>query len=96
MKGCTHDHTLMEDECSCDRPIMHTNSVDAGLPHTSLTDHIADLEGRLARIGRISDELVTDLARAKTTMHRQPKTHACDLAAAQTKVALIHSLVPQP
>jgi len=59
MKGCGHDGTLMEDECSCDRPVMHTNSADAGLPHTSLTDHIADLEGRLSRIVQISDELAS-------------------------------------
>ncbi len=61
MKSCGHDHTLMEDECSCDRPIMHTNSADAGLPHTSLTDHIADLENRLSQIVRISDELANPL-----------------------------------
>ena len=58
MKG-RHDHTLTEDECFCDRPIMHTNSADAGLPHTSLTDHIADLEGRMSQIAQISGELVT-------------------------------------
>ncbi len=40
---------------------MHTNSADAGLPHTSLTDHIADLENRLSQIVRISDELANPL-----------------------------------
>ena len=36
---------------------MHTNSADAGLPHISLTDHIADLEHRQSQIVQISDEL---------------------------------------
>ena len=67
MKGCGHDGTLMEDECSCDRPVMHTNSASAGLPITSLTDHIADLEGRLSQIERISGELVTGLAQRTLT-----------------------------
>jgi hypothetical protein len=93
MKGCYHDKTIMEDECDCDRPIMHTNSADAGLPHTSLTSHIADLEDRLARIGQINGELVTALSHVGETMHKQPKTHACAVAEAQTKAALIRSLV---
>lgn len=93
MKGCYHDGTIMEDECDCDRPIMHTNSADAGLPHTSLTSHIADLEDKLARIGRIGDELVTVLSRAKATMHKEPKTHAIAISEAQTKASLIRSLL---
>ena len=65
MKGCGHDGTLLEDECDC--IIAHTNNADAGLPHTSLTDHIADLEGRLSQIERISGELVTGLAQRTLT-----------------------------
>lgn len=76
MKGCGHDNTIMEDECSCDRPIMHTNSADAGLPHTSLTDHIADLENRMSQIARLSGEIVT-----MTTSETM-----------KTKVALIRAL----
>ena len=92
MKGCGHDNTIMEDECSCDRPIMHTNSADAGLPHTSLTDHIADLENRLSRIAQTSGELVIDLAHAKTTMPKLPRTHACNIEDAQAKATLIRAL----
>ena len=77
MKGCGHDHTIMEDECSCDRLIMHTNSADAGLPHTSLIDHIADLEGRMSQIARISDELASPLTLVSET---------------KTKAALIRAL----
>lgn len=67
MKGCIHDHTTMEDECTCIRPIMHTNSADAGLPHTSLTDHIADLEGRMSQIAQISGEIVIMASDTPTT-----------------------------
>lgn len=65
MKGCIHDRTLMEDECSCIVP--HTNTVDAGLPHTSLTDHIADLEGRMSQIAQISGEIVIMASDTPTT-----------------------------
>lgn len=42
MKGCIHDHTLLEDECDCYVP--HTNTADTGMPHESLTQYIAQLE----------------------------------------------------
>lgn len=84
MKG-RHDHTLTEDECF----FMHTNSADAGLPHTSLTDHIADLEARMSQIARLGDELATILRRVEAEW---PKTHACAIDAAQTKIDLIRAL----
>jgi hypothetical protein len=56
MKGCIHDHTLLEDECDCYVP--HTNTADTGLPHDSLMKYIAQLERER---NAFRDQLVTTL-----------------------------------
>jgi hypothetical protein len=42
MKGCIHDYSDQEDKCDC--IVGHTNTADAGMPHTSLIQYIAQLE----------------------------------------------------
>lgn len=56
MKSCIHDYTDLQDQCDCYVP--HTNFGSTGMPVTSLTKHIAQLERER---GALRGQLVSTL-----------------------------------
>lgn len=85
MKGCRHDHTLMEDECDC--IVAHTNNAEAALPHDSLVQYIEELHNKLNCAYVLADEARGHVGQLDHTFEQAQKTNEdCELCQARSKL----------